>query len=98
VNHRENQGVDGSRVRCHIAGEEIQTASSRETHDRSHILPGAFNIRQSAGPASFAKISLKWTMIEEDGLSILEKFQLLRDLGFDGVELDAPNDLPSTRC
>jgi L-ribulose-5-phosphate 3-epimerase len=41
-----------------------------------------------------AKISLKWTMIEEDGLSILEKFQLLRDLGFDGVELDAPNDLP----
>lgn len=41
-----------------------------------------------------AKISLKWSMIEEDGLSILEKFQLVRDLGFDGVELDAPNDLP----
>ncbi|WP_289728219.1 sugar phosphate isomerase/epimerase family protein [Rhizobium sp. S163] len=42
-----------------------------------------------------AKISLKWSMIEEDGLSILEKFQLLRDLGFDGVELDSPGDLPS---
>ncbi len=42
-----------------------------------------------------AKISLKWSMIEEDGLSILEKFQLLRDLGFDGVELDSPGGLPS---
>ena len=41
-----------------------------------------------------ARISLKWSMIEEDGLSILEKFQLLRDLGFDGVELDSPNALP----
>lgn len=41
-----------------------------------------------------AKISLKWGMVEEPSLSILEKFQLLRDLGYDGVELDAPNDLP----
>lgn len=41
-----------------------------------------------------AKISLKWGMIEEPSLSILEKFQLLRDLGYDGVELDAPNHLP----
>lgn len=39
-----------------------------------------------------AKLSLKWSMIEED-ISILEKFQLLADLGFDGVELDSPNDL-----
>ena len=41
-----------------------------------------------------AKISLKWGMIEEPSLSILEKFQLLRDLGYDGVELDSPSDLP----
>ncbi|WP_246738020.1 MULTISPECIES: sugar phosphate isomerase/epimerase family protein [Rhizobium] len=41
-----------------------------------------------------AKISLKWSMVEEPSLSILEKFQLLRDLGYDGVELDSPNDLP----
>lgn len=41
-----------------------------------------------------AKISLKWSMVEEPSLSILEKFQLLRDLGYEGVELDAPNDLP----
>lgn len=32
-------------------------------------------------------------MIEED-LSVLDKFRLIADLGFDGVELDAPNDLP----
>lgn len=40
-----------------------------------------------------ARQSLKWSMIEED-LSIAEKFRLIADLGFDGVELDAPNDLP----
>jgi len=51
--------------------------------------------KASRSPRPLAKISLKWSMIEEDGLSVLEKFQLLRDLGFDGVELDSPNDLPS---
>ena len=39
-------------------------------------------------------LSLKWNMIEEESLSILEKFELIKELGFDGVELDAPNDLP----
>lgn len=38
------------------------------------------------------KKCLKFGMVEED-LSILEKFQLLKDLGFDGVEMDGPNDL-----
>ncbi len=51
--------------------------------------------KASQSPRPLAKISLKWSMIEEDKLSILEKFQLLRDVGFDGVELDSPNDLPS---
>lgn len=45
-------------------------------------------------PRPLAKLSLKWNMIEEDGLSILEKFQLTKDLGFDGVEIDSPGDLP----
>lgn len=44
---------------------------------------------------AYSKVSLKWSMVEEPNLSILEKFQLLSDLGFDGVELDAPNELPS---
>lgn len=38
------------------------------------------------------KKSLKWGMVKED-LSIMDKFKLLKDLGYDGVELDSPNDL-----
>ena len=34
--------------------------------------------------------SLKWDMIKEPG-STLEKFKLLKDVGFDGVELDSPS-------
>jgi len=38
------------------------------------------------------KICLKYGMVEGN-LSVLEKFQLLKDLGFDGVEMDSPNNL-----
>lgn len=38
------------------------------------------------------KKSLKFGMIKED-LSVLDKFKLLKDIGFDGVELDSPNKL-----
>lgn len=38
------------------------------------------------------KKSLKWGMVKEE-LSVLDKFKLLKDLGYDGVELDTPNDL-----
>jgi hexulose-6-phosphate isomerase len=38
------------------------------------------------------KKALVYGMIKED-LSILDKFKLIKDLGFDGVELDSPNDL-----
>ncbi len=38
------------------------------------------------------KKSLKFGMVKED-LSILDKFKLLKDLGFHGVELDSPNNL-----
>lgn len=47
-----------------------------------------------AASRPITKVSLKWTMVEEDTLSILDKFLMLRDLGFDGVEFDAPADLP----
>lgn len=40
------------------------------------------------------KVSLKWGMVEEPDMSIMDKFMLLADLGYDGVELDAPNELP----
>ncbi|PWJ60662.1 hexulose-6-phosphate isomerase [Dyadobacter jejuensis] len=38
------------------------------------------------------KKSLKWGMVKED-LSVMDKFKLLKDLGYDGVELDSPNEL-----
>ena len=38
------------------------------------------------------KKSLKFGMIKED-LSVLDKFKLVKDLGFHGIELDSPNDL-----
>lgn len=38
------------------------------------------------------KKALKFGMVKEN-LSILDKFRLLKDLGFDGVELDSPNNL-----
>ncbi|WP_225865707.1 sugar phosphate isomerase/epimerase family protein [Dyadobacter aurulentus] len=37
------------------------------------------------------KKSLKWGMVKED-LSVMDKFKLLKDLGYDGVELDSPDD------
>jgi len=38
------------------------------------------------------KKSLKYSMVKEE-LSIEEKFRMLKDLGFDGVEMDSPNEL-----
>src|SRR5690242_19865541 len=38
------------------------------------------------------KKAVKWGMIQLDG-SVLDKFKLLKQLGFDGVELDAPSML-----
>ncbi len=40
------------------------------------------------------KRSLKYGMISE-GSTVLEKFQLVADLGFEGVELNSPNNLDS---
>lgn len=38
------------------------------------------------------KKSLKFGMVKED-MTIAEKFGMLKDLGFDGVEMDSPNEL-----
>lgn len=45
-----------------------------------------------SGPAREIKKALKYGMIGE-GSTVLEKFQVARDVGFDGVELDSPNGL-----
>ena len=42
--------------------------------------------------APLQKKSLKFGMIKED-ISLVDKFKLVLDLGFDGVELDSPNEL-----
>ncbi len=38
------------------------------------------------------KKSLKYGMVNTEG-TVMEKFQLLKDLGYDGVEMDSPNEL-----
>lgn len=47
---------------------------------------------QSEPPRRKFKKCLKFGMVREE-LTIRDKFKLLKDLGFDGVELDSPNDL-----
>jgi L-ribulose-5-phosphate 3-epimerase len=37
------------------------------------------------------KLALKFSMVEIPGMSILDKFRMLKDIGFDGVEFDSPN-------
>lgn len=49
-------------------------------------------IRLTAGKRSTIKKAVKFGMVQED-LSVLEKFNLLKSLGFDGVEMDSPSDL-----
>lgn len=44
------------------------------------------------GVRPLIKKSLKYGMIKEE-LSLLDKFKLIKDLGYDGVELDSPNNL-----
>ena len=38
------------------------------------------------------KISLKYGMVKGN-MSVLDNFQMLKDIGFDGVEMDSPNNL-----
>jgi hexulose-6-phosphate isomerase len=74
------------------------------THDRRDFLKTSTAAALSLGlaplfaaaPAAdrpLIRKSLKYGMIKEE-LSILDKFRLLKELGYDGVELDSPNELP----
>ncbi|MDX2248341.1 MAG: sugar phosphate isomerase/epimerase family protein [Bacteroidia bacterium] len=58
------------------------------------LLPGALGHagKIMADDRPLIKKSLKFGMVEED-ISLMDKFKLLKDLGFDGVEMDSPNDL-----
>ncbi len=55
-------------------------------------LPKEKKISKVTGDRPLHKKSLKYGMIKED-LNLLDKFKLVRDLGFDGIELDSPDQL-----
>jgi hexulose-6-phosphate isomerase len=76
------------------------------TPDRRHFLHASlattagFSLAQRAPaapqptPKGFKK-ALKWYMVQPVRGTVLEKFKLLKDLGFDGVELDSPGGPPA---
>lgn len=49
---------------------------------------------EDAATQPLERISLKWSMIDAPGRSIAGIFAMLAELGFDGVEIDGPTDLP----
>lgn len=61
------------------------------------LATGAININSLSFAGTMAAKplqmkSLKFDMVKED-LSLVEKFKLLKEIGFDGVEMHSPNDL-----
>lgn len=55
------------------------------------IARGSLLAASNGEPKRFLK-SVKYGMVQVEG-TLREKFQLLKDLGFDGIELDSPTDL-----
>jgi len=53
---------------------------------------GAPTLAAEKPDAKQMKKAVKWGMIQHEG-TVLDKFKLLKELGFDGVELDAPSSL-----
>ena len=58
----------------------------------SFVTPSLFSKNLERQNKLGIKKCLKFGMVKED-LSVMDKFKLLKDLGFHGVELDSPNDL-----
>lgn len=56
--------------------------------------PGSGSGVAGAGPPRF-QFSVKWGMIQVPGLSVTEKFRLLKELGYDGVEMDSQFAVPA---
>ena len=63
-----------------------------EQADETAAPPPAPAETPSGKPLTIKK-SLKFGMFREEGLSIQEKFEILKEIGFDGVELNSPADL-----
>ena len=60
----------------------------------SPILNAALPAEVVPGKPRF-QFSLKWGMVAEPGLSVTDKFKLLKDLGYDGVEMDSQFAVPA---
>ena len=58
----------------------------------SLVAPKVLTASSSSASAPLNKKSLKFGMIKTEG-TVLEKFKLVKSLGFDGVEMNSPNDL-----
>lgn len=75
-------------VNTGLAGLGLQTAGVAGTPILKDVM---FPPVKDKAPLKIKK-SLKYGMIKTDG-SVLEKFQLIKDLGYDGVEMPSPNEL-----
>ncbi|MCK4792169.1 MAG: sugar phosphate isomerase/epimerase [Desulfobacteraceae bacterium] len=65
------------------------------TFSKKHAI--AKDVQQSTPRRNPIFKSLKFGMIKED-LSILDKFKLVQDIGYDGVELDSPGGPDKKEC
>ncbi|GAB5518653.1 MAG: sugar phosphate isomerase/epimerase [Rhodothermales bacterium] len=43
-------------------------------------------------PSVTIRKALKYSMIDADGMSMLDKFRMVKAIGYDGIEMDSPND------
>ena len=77
-----------------ISGAAVASSAMASTAMLSAGAVTAQAAESDAGPSpTRIQKCLKFGMVEEPGLSILEKFRLLKEVGFDGVELNGPSNL-----
>lgn len=74
-----------ARLRRHRYQQPVNTNRRRFLHT-SGLAVAAANTLPAAAKGRRIKIAVKYRMVQED-LSALDKFKLLQDLGFDGVEV-----------
>src|SRR3954469_10580978 len=72
-----------------VTRREFVSTASLTVVALAHASPDLFAIDQKPGEKKFKK-AVKIGMVRS-GDTLLEKFKLLKELGFDGVELDAPS-------
>ncbi|MCI0921356.1 sugar phosphate isomerase/epimerase family protein [Sphingobacterium rhinopitheci] len=58
----------------------------------STIVAPSISLASQSSNTKFLKKGLGYDMIRED-LSVLDKFKLVRDLGFDGIEINSPTNI-----